>query len=165
MIMKKFDLKDTPAPSACDDTDTDASIESVNTDPCDDTTEDTPDASQIFLSLCSVMLAELNRANAKYPERFASSAEGLGVLRGEYLKVEDLLKRVKVVGSKTFSSDFDLLSNELFTACIQLTVVTSKAIMSFCDTKPIAEKFSHALKQQQQAAELLRGEEADEPAV
>jgi len=131
---------------------------------------DAPDTQQIFMALSSVILNEFNNANTRYPEFYHSSTEGAGTIQGECTKVIALLSKMKVVGSQTFAGDdFNKLSLELLTACVQLNVVSMKAIMSFCDTVPICEKFSKALEQQQQVAEMLhageQGEAADEPTI
>jgi len=133
---------------------------------------DAPDTQQIFMALSSVILNEFNNANTRYPEFYHSSTEGAGTIQGECTKVIAILSKMKVVGSQTFSGPaFNQLSLDLLTACVQLNVVSMKAIMSFCDTVPLCEKFSEALHQQQQVAEMLhagnqeQGEPADEPTI
>jgi hypothetical protein len=77
------------------------------------------------------MMTELKRANKKYKAFFTSSKEALGVIREEYLEVEERLRKVKDFKAEEAKGELALLDKEL----TQLGAMCAKAKMSLCDMR------------------------------
>jgi hypothetical protein len=75
------------------------------------------------------MIVELEQATKKYKMFFCSSKEALGVIREEYLEVEERLRKIKNFKEEEAKGELVLLSNEL----TQLGAMCIKARISLCD--------------------------------
>ena len=107
-------------------------------------TQEEIEVSKASIMACWMFIAEIETANSKYPAKFNGSKEALGVLREEYLEVEELLRKIKTINGKTSDLYSDIKTDELKGELVQLGAMCIKALYSLCNLERETAAFSEA---------------------
>jgi len=135
---------------------------------CVDETQpaDVPTLQQSALTVCGLMIDELQSANATYPNFFRSSAEAHGVLRRQFLKMEQQLLEVKSVDGFAFNADDIQQSAALKNKLVRMGTMCIKAAYSLCNLDEDCRVFNAQVAlntaMAEKAAELFAGLESSE---
>lgn len=112
--------------------------------------EEGPTLEQKEVAICTLFIAELQRANSKFPA-LLSSAEAQGVLLRNYTDAEDSLLRLRTVDrvDMPMVCDTGNIKHDL----VQLGAMCIKAIYSLCDVTADCSAVSEILRLQVAAQE------------
>jgi len=129
--------------------------------------KDMPTYEQMVQVACGMMMATLSEANKTYDPVFNSSSEAHGVIRKQFLKLEEMLITSKIVHGSALDQYTVINNDDLKDAYIRLATMCIKGLLSNCNILPECEKASEHLRQQQVVANLMRGvdDHAEEPTI
>ena len=113
-----------------------------------DKEQEGPTLQQTCVAICGLFMNEVQEANKKYPSFFRSSKEALGVLREEYLEVEELLRMSKTADGYALDQSSLEVQAELKKELIQLGAMCIKALYSSCNLNAECAAFSEVIRLQ-----------------